>query len=237
MLSWPSIAKPVWGGQPQTQQDQRVTTPTEAGYVRTRRRSALTPTIIEGQWHLSNDDYDILRHFVDVGLRGASESFLYPVKVGSGFIDHECLFVGYPKYNPSSPGRWMVSASILVKQNLGLPVFRELSYTDANDGALTVGTISDTSHSTWRCEIYVRTAVNAGTTATLKVGHTTDDDAYVTAISVAAAGTLVIVDSHGNDGALLGTTDNAARTITATLATTGTAPTEGDLSVALFWRP
>ncbi len=236
MLTFPtSLPRPVWGGQPLQPEDTRVITPTERGIPRIRRRSALVPTTIPAQWTMTDEQKEVFLRFVEVGLQGGVDAFTFPVYVGSSWINHEVVLVGYPQIVPTTPGRWSVQATMVVKQRLGLPVYRDLSFTDANDGALTVGSITGT-HTAWRCEIYIRTGVNAGTSATLKVGHTTDDDAFVTSISVATAGQLVIVDGHGNDGALLGASDATSRTVTATLATTGTAPTEGDLSVCLFWR-
>jgi len=235
MLAFPStLPRPIWGGYAIQPQDTRAITPVNQGFPRVRRRSAITPTLVPCKWRLTDDQFEVFRHFVEVGLRGGVESFTFGVMVGGAFFDEECVFSQYPSYAPLAPNVHEVEATLIVTQKLGLPMYRDLAYTDAG-ATVIVGTLTG-SRTVWRAEIYVRTAVNAGTSAILRLGHAGDSDAYITDVSVAAAGRIVVVDGGGNDGILMGATESTTRVVQAQLVTTGTAATAGDLSVALFWR-
>ena len=84
-------------------------------------------------WRFNNYQTQVFKNWHKVSLSRGSKSALIALKVPDGLIEHECYFVGTPRFNQSS-NRWIVSATLLAIADAGLNDCDAESLININNG-------------------------------------------------------------------------------------------------------
>lgn len=108
----------------------------------------------------------------------------------------------------------------------------EAAYTDGTGKVYTLGVIPANSI-VIRGGVAVITAFNAGTSNTLNIGTSTDDDGFATLLALGTVG-VIVADEMATSNDFYLTTD---QTVTATLTMSGTAATTGQAVIWLEYIP
>lgn len=199
----------------------------DQGFMRARPLAKANPYSGNVTWLMTDDQYQVFRHFRTFGLRKGADSFRWPCYIDGDFHIEEARFAGEPDEKYFGYKMWQVSAVMHLPDVRGSSVGYDLQVSDRGVDR-TIEVISG-SFQVSRVDVYVRTGFDGGS-ATLKVGFADDNDALVTATPITAQGAHTVVRA-GTDyaGTSMGATASN-KTLVCRIDSAGTM-TEGDVSV------